>query len=284
MSTVNQVRCKLGTLLLVEAGSCYYVPKLNENNTIEHVEIKAIQGQFCVNDKPVYLHHQNVSFRRGQVEDPMPVTELKVEISISGGGGGGGGDFPDAPTDTNAGRIWNWFKYANIPNVSNRPELIAGIIGNCQAESYPAIDLLGSNDGYYGPWCESNDNFRTTVINAGFSFHPYTASPGDDSAAIPTIYTWLTQNSSSWTDWMYDVIDQVANQTGEAGARAYAELFAVCIERCFETPYNPEHAITDTGVYQIMTDYYGGTVYSYQAIGTRRDNAANIYNTFMQNS
>lgn len=86
MSTVNQVRCKLGTLLLLESGSTYYVPELSDTNTIEHVEIKAIQGQFCVNDKPVYLHHQNVSFRQGQVEDPMPVTELKVDISISGGG------------------------------------------------------------------------------------------------------------------------------------------------------------------------------------------------------
>ena len=86
MSTVNQVRCKLETLLLLEAGSTYYVPELSDTNTIEHVEIKAIQGQFCVNDKPVYLHHQNVSFKRGQVEDPMPVTELKVDITISGGG------------------------------------------------------------------------------------------------------------------------------------------------------------------------------------------------------
>ena len=280
MSTVNQVRCKLGTLLLLEAGSTYYVPELNDDNTIEHVEIKAIQGQFCVNDKPVYLHHQNVSFRRGQVEDPMPVTELKVNISISGGGGGGSGDFPDAPTDTNAGRIWNWFKYANIPNVSNRPELIAGIIGNCQRESYIAIDLLGSGNGFYGPWCESNENFRTTVINAGYTFHPYTANPGDDSAAIPTIFTWLTQSSSSWTDWLYDVIDQVANQTGEAGARAYAELFCVCIERCI----NGTDAVLDPGVHQIMTDYYGGTVYDYQHLSERRDNAANIYNTFMQNS
>lgn len=277
MSTVNQVRCKLGTLLLLEAGSTYYVPELNEDNTIEHVEIKAVQGQFCVNDKPVYLHHRNVSFRRGQVEDPMPVTELKVDISISGGGGGGGGDFPDAPTDTNAGRIWNWFKYANIPNVSNRPELIAGIIGNCQQESYMAIDLLGCNNGYYGPWCEANEGFRSAVTSAGFSFHSYTPNPGDDSAAIPTIFTWLTESSSSWVDWLYGVINQVSSQTGEAGARAYAELFCVCVERCV----GGSDAVLDPGVYQIMTDYYGGTVYQYQHLSNRRDNAANIYNTFM---
>lgn len=157
-----------------------------------------------------------------------------------------GGDFPDAPETTNAGKIWNWFKYAGIPNVSTRPELIAGIIGNCQIESYMAIDLLGSGSGFYGPWCESNAGFRTTMTNAGYSFHSYTYSPGDDSAAIPTIFNWLTQQSESWVNWLVDVIDQVAEQTGEAGARAYAELFCVCVERC--TP--GEGSVIDPGVYQ----------------------------------
>lgn len=85
MSTVNQIKCKLETLLLLEAGSTYYVSELNDDNAIEHVEAKAIQGQFCISDKPVYLHHQNVSFQRGQVEDPLPISELKVDITISGG-------------------------------------------------------------------------------------------------------------------------------------------------------------------------------------------------------
>ncbi len=466
MSTVNQVQCKLGTLLLLEAGSTYYVPELNDNNTIEHVEIKAIQGQFCVNDKPVYLHHQNVSFRRGQVEDPIPISDIKVDIVISGGDtpeptpggkiyspftdwywsgdsrvvqmiaatgtdgkgyggealaklqevqseieregvdhnillwwgvnglysgaqayatvyknianivgdtamvfvgtvgycpngsgsgrvdGGGGqpldsfnqqieqfnvdlkaelvnvsnihvldineyiytleaehgaawltsdnlhylpaasqaiydwvcdqitnvqpGDFPDAPTDTHAGVIWNWFKYAGIPNVSNRPELIAGVIGNCQAESYMAIDLLGCNDGYYGPWGESNVDFRTTVINAGYSFHPYTASPGDDSASVPTIFTWLTQQNPNWTYWFTRHIDMVTNQTGEAGARAYAELFAVDVEICIDGGY----VVEDPGVEAAIWDRYDRT-YTYQNLDRRRDNAANIYNSFM---
>lgn len=98
ISTVNQVRCKLETLLLLEAGSAYYVPELNDDNTIEHIESKAVQGQLCVNDQPVYLHHQNVSFRRGQVEDPLPISELKVDITISGG---------DTPTPS--GKIYSPF-------------------------------------------------------------------------------------------------------------------------------------------------------------------------------
>ena len=187
------------------------------------------------------------------------------------------GTIPDAPTDTNAGRIWNWFKYANIPNVSNRPELIAGIIGNCVNESFSAIDLLGSGGGYYGPWCESQVSFINTVTNAGYTFHQYTASPGDDSAAIPTIFNWLTQQSDSWVNWLINVISQVTNQTGEAGARSFAELFCVCVERCI----NGTDAVLDPGVSQIMKDYYRGTIYQYQKLGDRRDSAAQIYRQFM---
>ena len=185
-------------------------------------------------------------------------------------------DIPDAPTDTHAGVIWNWFKYAGIPNVSNRPELIAGIIGNFQAESYGAIDVLGCRDGFYGPWCESDAGFRNYMTSNGFSFHPYTLQPGNQDDAIPYALTWLTEQSGSWVNWLVTVIDQVSSQTGEAGARAYAELFCVCVERC--TP--GEGSVIDPGVYQIMIDYYH-EAFLYQIIGTRRDNAANIYNQFM---
>lgn len=190
---------------------------------------------------------------------------------------GGSGDLPDAPTTSHAGVIWNWFKNANIPNVSDRPELIAGIIGNCQAESYPAIDVLGTNNGYYGPWCESNSGFRNYMTNAGFTFHTYTNSPPDSSAAIPYAFEWLTQHSDSWANWLSRVIDQVSVQTGEAGARAYAELFCVCVERCV----GGSVPVEDPGVIQIMHNYYGGTTYWYQDLGTRRNNAAAIYNQFM---
>lgn len=177
---------------------------------------------------------------------------------------------------TNAERIWNWFKNANIPNVSNRPELIAGIIGNCQAESYSAIDVLGNNGTYYGPWCEAHSGFRNHMVNAGFSFHPYTSTPGDDSAAIPYAFDWLTQESDSWVNWLMRVINQVSVQSGEEGARAFAELFCVCVERCV----GGTDAVIDPGVRQIMLDYYGGTSYLYQGLALRRDNAAAIYRQF----
>jgi hypothetical protein len=185
--------------------------------------------------------------------------------------------FPDAPTDTHAGVIWNWFKYAGIPNVSNRPELIAGIIGNCQQESYAAIDVLGCKGKFYGPWCESNAGFRNYMTSNGFTFHTYTTTPGDASNAIPYAFTWLTQQSDSWVNWLAGVIDQVSSQTGEAGARAYAELFCLCVERCV----GGSDAIQDPGVVQIMHDFYGGTTYYYQDLGKRRDNAAAIYHQFM---
>ena len=192
-------------------------------------------------------------------------------------GESGGGTVPEAEGSTHAAVIWNWFRNAGIPGVSDNPELIAGIIGNCQAESYQAIDVLGCNNGYYGPWCESNSGFRTFMGGAGFSFHPYTANPPDSSNAIPAAFEWLTQHSDSWVNWLMNVKDQVTSQHGEAGARAYAELFCVCVERCV----NGTDAVIDPGVQQIMRDYYGGTTYIYQGLATRRNNAASIYNQFM---
>lgn len=187
------------------------------------------------------------------------------------------GVVPEAPTDTNAGIIWNWFRTANIPNVSDRPELIAGIIGNCQQESYAAIDVLGMSNGYYGPWCESNSGFVQYMNSNGFSFHPYSVNAALQADAIPYAFTWLTQYSSSFVDWLLKKINSVSSQTGEQGARAYAELFTVCVERCVGGSWS----IQDPGVYKIMTDYYSGTVYQYQDLDTRRNNAANIYKKFM---
>lgn len=186
----------------------------------------------------------------------------------------------DVPEDSHAAVIWNWFINANIPNVSNRPELIAGIIGNFQQETGSGIDVLEwcNHEGtdYYGPWCESNPNFRQYMINAGFTFHPFTNNPSNQSDAIPYTLEWLTQHSDSWVNWLSRVIDQVSSQTGEAGARAYAELFAVCVEKCV----NGEYAVNDPGVRQIMLNYYGGREYLYQHLENRRNNAAAIYNKF----
>lgn len=191
------------------------------------------------------------------------------------------GYIPDAPTDTHAGVIWNWLKNAGIANVSNRPELIAAVIGNFQQESYVAIDVLGDNGSYCGPWCESNRDFRSYVINQGFTFHPYTVSPGDDSAAIPAVMTWLTQYNSNWA-LLARHIDDVTNQTGVSGAESFAELFAVCVERCI----GGSDGILDPGVQQVQYDMYIDTEYegkkfNYQALSNRRQNAANIYTQFM---
>lgn len=183
--------------------------------------------------------------------------------------------YPVLPGTTNAEKIWNWFGNSGI---SVTPELVAGVIGNFQQESYEAIDVLGTNNGFYGPWCESNIGFYNYLINRGYSFHPYTpnCSVADDGA-IDAALVWLTEQSDSWVNWFMRVVNDVQDKEGEAGARAYAELFCVCIERCV----GGADSIDDPGVYQIMKDYYGGTVYTYQELGSRRSNAASIYRQFM---
>lgn len=290
-SSVIQKKGIINSVGFVEAGSTLILDKPDLDNKMEDLRITRLQGLFyALNPEKdsyldeIFMAQKPISFQRGSVDDPIPMSEAVVNIYVkhtktppSPTPEPPSGDIPDAPTDTHAGVIWNWFKNAGIPNVSNRPELIAGIIGNCQRESYDAIDVLGTGNGYYGPWCESDYNFPQYMISNGFAFHPYTTTPGNADAAIPYAFTWLTQQNSSWTTWLSTVIDSVANQTGVEGARAYAELFCVCVERCVGGP----DPVLDSGVYQIMQNYYGGTVYTYQDLNGRRDAAEAIYKQFM---
>lgn len=151
ISTVNQLRGKLGTLLLLEAGSFYYVPELSENNTIEHVEIKAVQGQFCVNDKPVYLHHQNVSFRRGQVEDPLLVTELTVNITTTGGGDTPTGAWTDLPSN---GPDDIMLIYEALRATGFTKNAAIGALANIQHESHYITHMVGFNSTYFVSYVE----------------------------------------------------------------------------------------------------------------------------------
>ena len=183
----------------------------------------------------------------------------------------------DVPVDSNAAAVWNWFRNANIPNISNRPEVIAGILGNFKQES--GIDILGYGNvqgtAYYGPWCQSGTDFKNYVNNAGFTFHPYGSGETLQADAVPTVLKWLTERSGDWVGWFSQVVNQVQSQTGTAGARAYAELFAVCVERCV----NGGFAVIDPGVRQVMFNYYG-IEYFYQDLDNRRDYAEDFYRQF----
>lgn len=189
MSTVNQIRCKLGTLLLLEAGSTYYVPEINNNNTIEHVEIKAIQGQLCVDDQPVYMHNQRVDFRRGQVEDPLPISEIKVDITISGGGGGPS----PIPGDVQVNTVFTPF-----------PEYVSIDISDAYMGPLPNIaDIASQNPGLgimYGiSLYEYGDNpvswlyariFRTYLMLGYYTVFSHNLNEEGEALLSPTTEIW----------------------------------------------------------------------------------------------
>lgn len=190
--------------------------------------------------------------------------------------------------DSFAAIAWNWFVRAGISGVSDKPEVIAGILGNFMQETGGGtynFEVMGYGNGFYGMWCESNAGLRTAIRDAGLGdlWYPYfnrNLSFDVERQGVAVQLQWLTTGSTeSWVNFFMSNVANVTNQTGVAGARAYAELFCVCVERCV---YGSD-SVEDPGVYRAMTRYYGGTVYQYQQLNTRRNYAERVYNEFYAN-
>lgn len=137
-STVSQINGIIGTLLLLEAGSTYYVSDITNTNKLNSVELKSIQGTLHIKGIEPYMHSMNIGFRKGQVEDPVPVSKLKVDITIRNSGGG---DTPIPPTPTdpivdpgNASErchvLYVWLRKSGFSQNHT-----CGILGNIEVES-----------------------------------------------------------------------------------------------------------------------------------------------------
>lgn len=137
-STVSQINGIIGTLLLLEAGSTYYVSDVTNTNKLNSVELKSIQGTLHIKGMEPYMHSMNIGFRKGQVEDPLPVSKLKVDITIKKSGGG---DTPIPPTPTdpivdpgNASErchvLYVWLRKSGFSQNHT-----CGILGNIEVES-----------------------------------------------------------------------------------------------------------------------------------------------------
>ena len=134
-------------------------------------------------------------------------------------------------------------------------------------------------------WCESNSGIREAIYNAGLSglWYPYfnrNLTFDTEKQGVPVQLEWLTTGSTeSWGNFFMNNVENVTNKTGTAGARAYAELFCISVERCV----GGSDAVQDSGVHRAMTNYYGGTVYYYQELNQRRNYAERVYNDFYAN-
>lgn len=110
-STVVLKKGKITEIGFIEAGSTFVYDTPKSKNSIDIIDAHSLQGLFYTlkppKDKPylddIFLSQKPISFQRGQVEDPVPISEAIVHIYLNQRGkpSGGGG--------TSDGRIYSPF-------------------------------------------------------------------------------------------------------------------------------------------------------------------------------
>lgn len=110
-STVVLKKGKITEIGFIEAGSTFVYDTPTSKNSIGIIDAHSLQGLFYTlkppKDKPylddIFLSQKPISFQRGQVEDPVPISEAIVHIYLNQKGtpSGGGG--------TSDGRIYSPF-------------------------------------------------------------------------------------------------------------------------------------------------------------------------------
>lgn len=105
-STVVLKKGKITEIGFIEAGSIFVYDTPKSKNSIDIIDAHSLQGLFYTlkppKDKPylddIFLSQKPISFQRGQVEDPVPISEAIVHIYLnqkgtpSGSGDGGTSD------------------------------------------------------------------------------------------------------------------------------------------------------------------------------------------------
>ena len=193
-----------------------------------------------------------------------------------GGGGEGGGEGKILPGNSRIEKIWNYIAKHAPGGISDKPEIIAGILGNMQQES--GFDpFIRNNGGCLGliQWCPLHISFHSQMKSKGYNkyYHKTGTQPvtNDESiidAAIEFELDFLF-NSGDWQSFL-NGINAPQNKTGASGARAYADLFLIKVER----GVGGSGTIEDPGVRAIAPSK------RYQDAEKRRDYAEEIFNKY----
>ncbi len=182
-------------------------------------------------------------------------------------------------------KIWNWIATAGIPGVSDNSAVIAGIIGNFNVETGGTYDpfIIGGGGGNYYGFFQTNDaGLRDAFANAGISEYWGSKNAPEDavSKAIDVTLNYLFYNFGHTPSFLTH-LDQVSSTTGLEGAKSYAELFLVAVERgvngnsMLEDP--KVQNFVNTILYPKKPDLHNK---GYQATYKRRDAAETIYNKY----
>lgn len=178
-----------------------------------------------------------------------------------------------------AEKIWNYIVDLGISGLSDRPEAIAGVLGNMATETgntfNPFIQNSGGCTGII-QWCKGswNDGFFSYMTNRGFDKYYYKGSqPNIDesiiSEGIVAELDFLFKGGSGGVTASKYIanLNVPSSKSGTQGARAYSDLFLVTVENAF----GGSDSLEDPGVKSIAG-------YStYQAASSRRTHAAEMF-------
>lgn len=223
---------------------------------------------------------------------------------------------------SNQVKIWNLIRDAGVNGISNSPEHIAGIIGNMLVEvgyysdgyfHYSAlcpfqreVGAAGTPDADLGVgllqwrgarrtamenfmWSNgvSRVQFRTEMdkhLDSYICTHDHNQALTDRVLSLQVQFMLNELNS---TERQYiEFINSPSNRSGIAGARAYAELFCVLVQRP-GAGIGPNNNIIDPGVRDALraSTFVGGPDVldrvSYSRLNDRRDNAQWVFNQFL---
>ncbi len=183
--------------------------------------------------------------------------------------------------DDNQAKVWNYFVTANIPGVSDNAAVIAGIMGNLQQESgFNPFDKTGI---YYGIYQTDNPELISSIESAGYSSYwgssldSIPTDVNDNALKIELDILISTDRFMKFTNYL----DWVSHTSGPEGARSYAELFLVEIERAVGGSSPLEDSRVQSYVNEIL--YPGMSQYQnkpYQETNKRRDYAEQFFNTY----
>jgi hypothetical protein len=214
-------------------------------------------------------------------------------------------------------KTWNFIRQANVAGISDRPEHIAGIIGNMQVETgwqlCPFQEIGGTTGGlgllqWTGGRRTALENF---MWNNGISRVQFVAEmnkhlDGPCDCIPNPYYTPSNPHPQTLLDRVLEVqinfmfhelrtsevlymefINSPSNRTGLPGARAYAELFCGLVLRS-GAGIGELNNVQDPGVRAALqaSPHYGGVGvlnrWSFSLLNERRLNADEVYWQFIR--
>lgn len=194
-----------------------------------------------------------------------------------------GGSTASLPGNTNMEKIWNWL-ISNVPELSDKPEVVAGILGNLQGESSFNPFAYNKSSNRFGLIQMSiGQGHWQKLVDAGLDQYVYSNTAPQDAVdqaiQIELSYLFLEGGYSGGIAKFLEKLNVVSNKSGVEGARAYSDLWLVIIERAV----NGSDSLEDSGVIQYQREMYSGHPQyqgvKYQGASGRRKHAEDIFSS-----